>query len=69
MKKTNYKTLRQQPFLSRLRINHGNIVMSAREVGVSATCVYGWMQRDESFATKVEEIRNEDVQAIMEGQP
>lgn len=68
MKKINYKTKRQQPFLSRLRVNHGNIVMSAREVGISATCVYGWMQRDESFATKVDAIRNEDISAVMEGQ-
>lgn len=68
MKKLNYKTMRQQPFLSRLQVNGGNLVKSAREVGVSATCVYGWIQRDESFAAKVDEIRNEDINAVMEGQ-
>lgn len=67
MKKINYKTMRQQPFLSRLQVNGGNLVKSAREVGISATCVYGWIQRDESFATKVDEIRNLDVHTMMEG--
>lgn len=61
--------MRQQPFLSRLQANGGNLVKSAREVGVSATCVYGWMARDQSFANQVEEIRNEDIHAMMEEQP